>query len=516
MTTEQVVIYSNFSGGEYGLKSGLHAPPNSWTGKNMLLYQNGALGPRAGLIDLAPTGVPSGILRGMGWASYSGKTMWFIINQTVYGFDQQTIGSAVATYTGAGIPVLPTVPVASALGPQGTYITNYGDATYLLDHSTRVVSELTGSPGGRTICLYNDNMVVAGTSAVSNRLHYSAPADYNDWPAGNYIDIGDSWQIRAIYPQRTHILIAKEDGSWWIIYGTLGENDSLRKVYGTGAGSADPNLSVSAPWSERDSIMLESGKVMFIPNAKDYPAYFTGAVAKHERHLQFLGGISTNVSTLPPTMCMKTLNYDDEVAVVSGMEGTGDNRMLLLHEGAWTYHTFDVNIGGWLAMGGGDRAIIASAGSDAPSTAPKFYGLKTYLNRPGVVGGAYESVGDASNTAFAANFTLPEWWSGPNEEVRVRSVTVDFLQFNPNGGQTNHFDIIVTAFRQHEGSSTASATQSFDEASASGSSSGVPCRITKKFGDQGQGAGFQIALSAIRGVAIKSIEVTIEKSPRRS
>jgi hypothetical protein len=508
-------VYSDFSGGEYGLLGGLHAPPNSFTGVNMQLYQNGALGPRAGLKDLAPTGVPTGILRGLGWCSYTAKQIWFCVGSTIYGFNDSGVGSAVFTYTGT-LTAQPTYPLQAAVDPAGTYITNFADKSYLINHTSVALTALTGSPGGRAICLQNNRMLIGGVGTglnSGNRIRFSDLDNYNSWTSTNFVDIGDGWQIRAMYPQRTHILIAKEDGSWWVLYGDIATSPVVRKVYGTGSGSGDPNLAVSAPWAPTDAVMLENGHILFIPNGKDYPAQFSGAITDHQRHLQWLSGAVTSIGggDLPPSLAMRSLNYNDEVGVVSGIAGAGAaNRCLLRHEKAWTYHTFETAIGGWMVMGGGDKPVIATPGS--VGVAPKFYAWHTYLNRPGVASGTLESTGDASNTAPAASFTLPEWWGHQGEIAHVRSVFVDFLRYDPNNGQTNHFDLTVTALRQYEGTSTTSSSLSFDEASSSGSDTGVLKRKIFQFGGQGRGNGFQLNFSNIRGIAIQKIVVEIEVS----
>lgn len=517
MAKQSSVVYDNFSGGEYGLLGGLLAPPGSWTGKNVMVYQNGAIGPRCGLKNLGVTGAPGKSIRGMGWCSYAGKEVWFVADDDVYGFSDATPGGAVFTYTGS-LGATPSYPVAAAIDPAGTYITNFGDATYLINHATTTVTELSGSPGGRCIAMYGGRMLIGGIGTglnSGNRIMFSEIADYNTWPSVNFLDIGDGWQIRAIFPQRTHLLIAKEDGSWWVLSGTLGGTStdfSVRKVFGGGvAGSSDPAIQASAPWSPTDAVMLENGDVLFIPNGRDYPARFTGSFTRHDKYLQWLQGANTAKAgnNIPPTLCMRVLNYDDEVAVVSG------TRLMLLHEGVWSFHTFDVPTDAWLVAGSRDHFVVASAGDNMTSTPPVFYTARTYINRPGQAGAIYESAGDGSDTMFPAQFTLPEKWAKDGDEVLVRHVVIDFLKHLPNTAQTNHFDLTVTALRKYQATSSTSPTKSYDAPQGEGTLTGVQQRIQLDFAEQGYGNGFQLNFSNLRGVAIQKIQVITETKPEQ-
>jgi hypothetical protein len=523
----EIIAYTSFAGGEFGTKSGFQAPPHSFSGKNMIVYENGALGPRGGLVDLAPTGTVAGVVKGFGWQDTTGKDVWYAQGTAIRRFSGSATGSAVVTYTGA----MSTTPVTFALDEwydagSITYVTNFdAGQTYQLNHLTDTLTTLTGAPGGRCMFLHNDLMFVAATGTglgAGNRLRYSASGNYNSWPAGNFLDVGDGWQIVKVWLQRTSVLIVKQDGSWWRLTGTPAQSASgalgtvtLRRVYG--GGSQPPVAQVSGPQETFAGYELENGNIMYIPSSRDYPAVFTGATTTHHKWLNWLNRTNTldTSSIFPPTMTMRKWNFYDEVAVLSGITATGaTNRFMLYHESAWTFHTFEKNVG-WLATAGRDRAYFTDGG--AVAVAPKFYVLKSYLNRPGKVGGTFdESPGDASATAFDAFFTLPIWTAPSNSEVIVRAIDIDIQKFNPNGGQTNHFDLAVTAIRLYDsGSSVASATRTFDEASSSGSDAGVRHRVRLTFGDQGLGAGFQLAFTNIRGVAFERITVFGDVLPAR-
>ena len=56
MPNRKVISYDDFSGGDYGILEPWRAPPGTWTGKNMVLYDDGGLGPRNGMFEVPLSG----------------------------------------------------------------------------------------------------------------------------------------------------------------------------------------------------------------------------------------------------------------------------------------------------------------------------------------------------------------------------------------------------------------------------------------------------------------------------
>ena len=73
----RVIKYENFRGGEYGRVEAWNAPPNSWTGQNMIVYRTGELGVRPGLKNISPSsGLPAGKIRTFGGSPSVPQNFW--------------------------------------------------------------------------------------------------------------------------------------------------------------------------------------------------------------------------------------------------------------------------------------------------------------------------------------------------------------------------------------------------------------------------------------------------------
>lgn len=506
----QVIVYDDFSGGEFGSLGDWNAPAHSFTGSNVVRYLDGSVGPRCGLKDLAPTSVPTGALQGMG-VSPSGTTLWFIKGNTVYYFDASTTGSAVAAYT-TTLAGTPTKMVAYADDASNvSYITVYGDKCYKLDHSAHTVTAMADGPGGKAIAIYGDRLMVANSSGQARRLYYSEAGVYTnftnlavDSPPG-YIDVGGAWEIDALYPQRQNLSIAKQGGDWYVLAGVPGVNDVLRQVT-KGSG---------APRNPTFGALSNDGLVWYVPGYKDVPAVFNGSGVREIEHLSWAGGNYAETN-LPPTFATVTGKWAGDVAFFSGSTSTGaDNRMVQFREKIWSYHTFDVNTAGFAATGftGNNTFYYVSDGGSA-GVAAKFYALKANSNRPPLTTETLESIGDASTTPFSASVTLPEWWAKDGDEIKVRAVVVDFRKYNHGASADNALTVSVTPRRLYEAGDGSAETQTWTEATSSASSSGTRDRFTGTFVSV-FGNGFQLSLTGLVGVAIQKVWVYIDAMPAR-
>lgn len=504
--------------GEYG-RLARSAPPNSFTGVNVVRYIDGSLGPRAGLKSLAPTTLGNGALLGLGWRQYatngSPATLWYIQGTAVKGFNGEAAGATIDTYTGAlgatsayGVAYCDTI---NSSGQPLTYITIDGDKAYKLNHTARTVTALsvTGSDeaGGRAICIYGDRML-AQSKDTGNRVLYSAAGDFDTaWPAANYFDVGDGCEITALIPRESDLLIYKQDGSLWRVTGTVGVNHVLRRAK-VGITPTD------GPHEFPHVALMGTGQIAFIPAYKDYPAFFDGASVNHMRHLP-LGDFTVALDQLPPQVKVTAVQYPDELLIVSGREtALSDDRALLLTNGIWTAHTFGTEVTGFAAAGPTGRVCITKDG--AGGATPEFYCWETDLQRPAFTSDTFARPGDLSDTPHAASFTTAEWWTPDGMEVQVQRVIVDFRKWT-TGVTTNGWTLTVNALgRYNRDGAGATSSQSWSEAGASASTSGVNDREVKVFAPN-WGSGFTLGFSALVGVSIRSVKVygTVrERQPR--
>lgn len=505
-TGRQVVVYDDFSGGEYGSLGDWNAPRDSFTGLNVVRYVDGSIGPRCGLVDLAPASVPTGTLCGFGFTNVPNKELWFAKGNTVYGIPGAGGGTATAYTTTFGITPTTVVPEAVDAGGIG-YVTVLGSTCYKLDHSARTVTALASTPGGTCIAIYGDRLVVAnggGGANPFNRLYYSAAADFTSFPAANYIDIGDTWGITGLYPQRQNLAIAKQDGSWYVLAGVPGVNEVVRQVSRT-----------SSPRNPADGTLTSDGLIWYVPPYKDVPAVFNGSSVREIEHLSWAGG-NYSEEDLPPSFRAVAGKWAGDMAYFAGITDTGaDNRMAQFREKVWSFHTFDVNTSAWAITGplGSSTYYFVSDGGGA-STAAKFYAFKMSANRPPLTSATLESLGDASTTPFSATIALPEWWAKDGQEIKVRAVVVDFKKFNHGASADNAFTISVTPRRLHEAGDGSAETESWSEATASASTSGTRDRFTGTF-ESVFGNGFQLSLTGLVGVAIQKVWVYLDPMPAR-
>lgn len=522
---KRVVEYRDFRGGEFGRLDAWNAPKNSWTGVNMLLYRSGELGVRAGLRDVTPAGVGTGLVRGL-FTSPSSTIFVTYLQGTAAKQFTPTPGNSLFSFTGA-LTTTPTLPVQSHYVGDNVYFVTSNSGAYKL--SNGALTALTGSPNGITIAAYGDRMVIGFAAATANRLRFSAAADFNSWPSANFIDVGDSDFMSAIFVQRGHLAILKERNGLFVLTGVPGVNETLRQA---SRFPGPKNSRLGYAITPRD-------KVWYIYADGQTPVQFNGASATELDHLavQSFNGGSPQV----PVGVETFRNIDPDGALFLAANSTDANTTtgsaLMFYNGVWTKHSFGVALEGYAAHAitkapKDPSGAIAASNIDLAASftftdgggaaaVPKFYGWTPTLDRPGsetVLGTtpAPERAGDASTAQVSGSVTFPEWHSETGEEFYVRQVIVDFRKWNTGGSLTNHFDLKVTALRRYDAAGTKdSTTLSFDEAGSLSSSAGTLARQVFSFGDQGLGSGFQLAFSNVRGVAIQRIAAILDTQPGR-
>jgi len=216
----------------------------------------------------------------------------------------------------------------------------------------------------------------------------------------------------------------------------------------------------------------------------------------------------TKTDVLPPEYATAGLSQNSVLQV-------GTNRGLLRRNGIWTKHEFDVSIVGYVADVNAGGALLTDGG--AAGAVPHFYWLNTANEQPpiknaGVRGN--DSVGDGSDTAPVCDFTLPVTRDPQGRRFMVREVIVNFRKYATNVAATNNFDVSVTAeYGLDNTTELTSATQTFNEASASGTTTGARRQVRFLFGDQGYAATAQVAFANLRGVSIDNVKVVLISEP---
>lgn len=519
-TERQVVTFDDWSKGEYGTQGGQHAPKGSFTGANVVLLQDGSLAPRSGLVDIGLTGVPTGDVLGFGTNPGQFKC-WFVVDDTAYDFSTTAggIGSAVNTYTG-NFNSAPTFRMRGGVnGNKYSYVTSVGDATYVLDTDAETVTELTGSPDGRVCARFGQFLFVAGSNANANRVKFSAPVDFNSWPAANYFDVDHlGYSVVALANLNNRMLVGQSDGTWQVYAGFPGYNDVLRRLTQTPmtypAEFLDP---APTRWSQS-----ADGRVWLLEYFYTYPMSLAGPNVTTFPHLTLTNGDAVGESTFPPDAGVCGLTEGSDVVFVTGQnEGVNANKGLLNCRGTWSKHTFDVDISGWVEgqLDPGHRLFITDGGDTG--VAAKFY-LWSYdlLVRPPFAGQDFENLGDNSSTVpVDANFTTTEWWAKNGSEVQVQAVIVDFTKWDHGFSVDSNFAVTLTPLYRDGGNAateggdgTAVTVGTFTEDPSEASTSGTADRrrwtVSSQFAN-----GFKIAVSDLVGCAIRKIHVVFDSRP---
>ncbi len=502
-----MIVLEDFQGGEFGDLGAQRASRNQFHGKNVMVFQDGRIGPRPGLIELEPTGVPSGTV--MAFASFGSITNGtvFVVGDTVYGF---TYPDGTVTTLGT----LDSTPIANCViavtdGLTGL-ITSPGDKTYLIDPLTPEVNDRSSSPGGWALCKYGVRYMVGSYigNPLANRVYYSAADDTNSWPALNFFDVDHIWaQISFLGESRRRLAIANQQFAWWALSGVPGVNDSLART---------PRADLS-PFSPH-AVTRVGESLWFVPTSEDFPVEFTGTITDklRYRHLRFTAGEATQVgaTSLP------------SIGSVMFIEDGGDHRMLMQHNNVWTFHEFTgietsvfaSNLAGTSGAGQTLAPLILCDGGDT-SVAAKFYIFTPTLERPGKVSDTLAQPGDASTIPLDAEITFPIISAPDESEWTVRSVTVEFVKWDTGADETNHFDIQVTALHRWQQADTkTSAVKSWDEPTSATTEDAQPDRVTFMLGDQGPSRSFQLRITNMRGVAIDPGGITfhIDEDPTRT
>lgn len=522
----EVVEWSDFSGGEAG-RLGLTKPPkaNVWSGRNMLVYANGLLGPRPGLKKLTLPNAATGVVVGLRPTTF-GAVVTAILDITagrlrVLRFDLGVLTGTYADLTtastyGGDVDVVYTTLSA----PNGFYFTFDGKVYRFEEGTPGTITEITGYVPGSTW----DSAAIVQTGvrlakAEGGRLRYSDANDPTTWSASNFVDFPSTILGLLSYKDGLYVLLQDEI---WVLAGTLGTSDSrtFRVTDQRGISALMHAASTDAG-------------VALWPSSAANPATFDGAAISIVSHI--LG------SEAPPLLATSTA--PDSFGVGASQGDTADlslaytahgdftasggslvNRLCLLHNGVWSMHDWAVTLSAGVAGSFGyPGTFIMSSVGDAGVT-PDYYVFSPQManrvdtvpaDRPGFTSDAFRQPGDDSTTPVDAYASMPEYWLPAGEEARVRQVIVDIVKWDTGSVTPNQLDVTVETFGRRGADGEASATKSWTEAGASATTAGVRQRLVFDMGVTQPGSGFQVKLTNVKGVAVRAVRAAYDPYPGR-
>ncbi len=504
---EKIVVWDDFSGGEYGDLPAHNVAPNQWTGLNVLVYRNGEIGPRPGLRTFVATGIGNGIVEGMGFSGTPGSEFWAQIGTNVKFWD--STGTTWRTHTSGTFGSGKDEVIGIETRPGITYTINPTDKLYKFVHtsSNLAITTVTANDSvttnlERSMAVYRDRLYTSDGETV----RYSAPGDYDTWAAADNFAVGLGKGIRFMAAKGDALIIITADSSIWEYRGVPGA-DSLTRVYN---GTRHPWVFMPG-----HAIVLPNDDMIIVPVQRDYPAIYSGGRLLELRHLKMLdGGEGVGVAD-PDEWDIIETTQDDGCLITSNLKLATKSRSLERKDGLLYIHEWAVSLASIMATDKQHRVLLTDGGG--ASADPVFYTYDPSLDRMGYTDDSFSEPGDDSqNVAVLAQFSTGEWWADEGQEVSINRIIVDHTQHITGGSDNIHFDLDVVMSGIGDASGTTTiAMPDLDvvQSGSTGDTSRERYISGRPSGGAIWGAGFQLQFSKIRKLGISQIRVEISQRP---
>lgn len=452
-----LVVYDDFSGGEWGYLGPKKAAKNQFSGTNVMVYQDGQIGPRAGWRSLVSSisGVVPVIQTDQVLMRQRGNVqVWMpsarngLANDYVYLMDSSVVQAVTnANQRGPGI--------VAAEGPNQRQTASSAGGYYAwrsslagviqLDQVGGTQAVLAGSPASvGPIIEYGDRLVTIQGQAIgqTNTLQYSAPANYASWPAANLIPIGADWQvITGLYVVRGVLVIVMQDHAVFTLTGVPGVNEFVRQVLPMSDSNADQFLGGAGATEQLSRLWL--ARYTARGTRRVTPVLFGGsAQTRTFEHLDLDASCYENAGyTLTSHSALTIpLSRDGDVAIFTGAY-TGSPNLLVRHNDVWSYHVvawpnYGFPVDGF-HMGAGRVVLLVI--NDDPLAARNWDLVNMYLAidsvpRKQVDAYGLQAVADnAGGTALTGSFDLSEFWMPDGNEFTIRKLVVDATVYDTQG-----------------------------------------------------------------------------------
>jgi len=541
VAADRYITYDDFSGGYAGALPSYRLRENQWHGLNVVPAIDGALVPRSGLVRYLLTGIGNGQIVGMGWADGGAgpDKAWFVQGTTLYNFDPYDPTGVHAVVAATGSFATAPTRVLHAWDEAGfVWIVSYGDKVYKYDLTANTLSAVANTSGleaGRCITSWGSFLITGGSPTDPPTLYWSDGDDLGAWPpvpakptAGpNYVQIGSlNSAITGIYVLRGQLIVAKDDGSWWVITGDL-----TTSLVPDAAFNVRNVFNAQTPLQEPQHGAVIGGQaVWMVDRSAPWPSWMNGSTISDLNYLQ------TDLVPVPnggtqPSLNVTRMTGPSDLLIAAGSVG---RERLMFKDSIWSRHVFaTITNPGLLADAKGtppypgdqfstplewtapmiDNLMLMSDGGDSTHP-PKFYVWDVGGNDPPDDSAPLQSVTDDG-------YEYPNYWQGPewvNEqgvEVLARAVTIDFRRADQGAGAPSQgFAVQVASTRRtrDETGTRWSQVQRW----------GGPARtvdqdrVTLMLGDQGNGAGVLPRLFDIRGVGIQRVTLRLVQESERA
>lgn len=465
--SEIIAAYDDFSGGHWGNLGPVKAQPNQWGGRNLIFSAQRDLAPISPPTVLAINSIKNGQIWGMHWAwGVDGRVYYLQSTNTTTAVVFAFTPSATTTVTQVEIGKMFANPTYSPDWVQASstiYMTLYGYSTMAINALAGSMAALSGTdgaaPGGRAIAIYGERLVIGATtgarfSTVANRIAFSGddsgnnPTDRTAWESLNYVDVGPpDAKIAGIYPTRDALTVVLDDQTIYSITGTLGVNESIRRVYGFDGGTG----AVTAFRANHGAVDPSQTRVWMFDHNHRAPARFNGAsyqqvldigAPQQDRTAQgwIRGGVVT-VGKPDEVAVFGTMLSAESGAFVTSATTTYKRLVHLRLAGVWNVidqfaFIGDATVGGstgdYFVQGNNRYQLVLCTDIGSGSTPPQF--MIWYAQAPAwglTVAGDQEFVAYAGPMPYATTRTaalvLPYRHAKSNMEYDVDGILVDYI-----------------------------------------------------------------------------------------
>lgn len=505
----QRIAYDDFSLGDYGVTHPRHGKAGQFHGKNVVVYRDGTLGPRNGLVlqPLSGANYVNGALN----AFFYGVANDASIPRMIYSQGTRPKNFAVNTLTAQNpalftpndIDAAPDGGVALGVLPRlgfNMYLSSLGDGTYLINALDDSMTKLTGAEGAHDIQYHLNQIHLIGIGSAADgtghKVTYSDLDDPTTWPVENEYLVGLAWVVFRAMRMANGLVIVNQDSEWYLLQGDP-VGGSLRRVdRGRGPALGNPR---SVVVSHETAWFLATGA----PGGS-FPAIFDGTKIDVTTYAH-LRGWMTDLNA-----CAVQCDADDDLLFVDN-----DARALMRHEGVWTRHEYEVAVGEWAAPYEDQRFYLAVDGEDDVSK-PVFYRSTFAIERPPIKDSLFESPGDGSDTPIDAWVEFPEVWQEEGEQMRPMFVVAEFTSYDQNVAIGAHLACEVDIIDRFGVESTQTVTaDAWDEAdvTVASTSDGVRRRHIFRLPLAHYGSALQLRFTDIIGVKIEKAVLDYELAP---
>jgi hypothetical protein len=499
--------FANFSAGEFGVVDPGKAPDNSFSGRNVVLYESGLVGVRPGLKSLPVTGLPDHTEQpGPAGFDVYNDNLVVVVDDEVF---RVPIAAPAAVSMGT-YAARATSFVRFTEGDNFLYSISEG-LLYKHANDTTVNVALPAGVQLSTITRWGYYLIGADAN-VPWRLYFSkvseAGPEFDVWEANAYVDIGGNSEIVALKPMFNQLLVGKPEG-WWSLTGVLSLNPSVRALE-----------SGNGPLDQRAVATTTDNRVVYW-GQETLPHWFNGSTVWLDENYR----ISRYNTTYPLDMVVATPTGKRIIMLGQAEDSLLDDTMLINREREWTVHELPVQLSGLAPsdvrhayqLPGG--VVFGAIRNDNVGDPVQIVSLQHDLERPAHVDDDWASPIDewsSPSELVSGAMATPAWYDAQGRQVMVRNVQVLFRKW-PSGvaGTLNELHVRVRPLARWHAGTLNTESQLWTEPSERAALDGSDDSISFNFGAEGTALGFQIEIPIMKGIAIREINVACEVTTRR-